>query len=110
MLQPAPSAYVEDTELTCSSCGTPLYTNDVQYGHPFITARQLTSMAFQTATRSPKLLKEVMLKEMPAIPYCGSCRQKLPAKRQAEQIKFMLGMLVLCAVLIGILTMVGRLA
>lgn len=98
MLQSVIPAPNEGIELACSSCHTPLDSYDAQYGHPFITARQLMSMAFATIIRSPKLFKEIMFTELPPAPYCATCRQQLPAKRQTEQFKIMIGfLLVLCA-------------
>jgi len=67
-------------------------------------------MAIHTAIRSPKLFSEMMLKELPPVPYCTACRQQLPAQRQAEQIKFMMGLLLVLALLAGVVviaTMLG---
>ncbi len=94
--------YSTDTELTCATCDAPLHDAEAHYGHPLITARQLTTMAVHTAIRSPKLFSELMLKELPPVPYCAACRQQLSAQRQAEQIKFLMGMLLVLALLAGV--------
>ena len=109
MAQSAAAPYTVNTELTCATCDTPLHDAEAQYGHPLITARQLTTMAVHTAIRSPKLFSEMMLKELSPVPYCTMCRQQLPAKRQAEQMKFLMGLLLVLALLAGVVvtTMLG---
>lgn len=102
MAQSVAVPYSVDTELTCATCNTPLRDAEAQYGHPLITARQLTTMTIHTAIRSPKLFSEMMLKELPPVPYCTACRQQLPAKRQAEQMKFLMGLLLVLALLAGV--------
>jgi hypothetical protein len=92
-------AYDEQNELTCSSCGRPVSAAAVQYGQPFITARQLVSITATTAIRAPRLLGDILLKELPPAPYCAACREKLPAKRQAEQFKFMFSVLLFLSII-----------
>jgi hypothetical protein len=98
MLQASTPTYDQQHEFVCACCHAPVCAADVQYGQPLITARQLISLTAITAFRAPKLLGDILLKELPPAPYCAPCRQKLPAKRQAEQLKFMLGVLLLLAV------------
>jgi len=95
----------EQGDGVCAACGVPLQHGEAHYGHPLITARQLVTMGTQAAIRSPRLFGEVMLKELPPVPYCTACRQQLPAKRQAEQLKFMMGVLLFIVLVIGILVM-----
>ncbi len=104
MLQSA-AMNAEQEDVLCTACGAPLQHAEAHYGHPLITARQLVSMGTQAAIRSPRLFGEVMLKELPPVPYCAVCRQQLPAKRQAEQLKFMMGVLGFIVLLIAILLM-----
>ena len=105
MAQSATAMYSTDTQLTCATCDTPLRDAEAQYGHPLITARQLTTMAVHTAIRSPKLFSEMMLKELPPVPYCTACRQQLSVRRQAEQMKFLVGMLLVFALLAGVVVL-----
>ena len=93
MLQSAVPIYNEQNELACSLCQQPLHVVDAKYGHPFITTRQLVSMAIATLIRSPKLFSEVMFTELPPAPYCSECRQQLHSRRQTEQLKLLLGLL-----------------
>ena len=101
MLQPAVIGHDDQREYECSVCHAPLPVSEVHYGHPLITARQIVSMAISTAVRSPRIFREVMLIELPPAPYCAECRRALPAKRQAEQFKFLIGLLfVLVAIMV----------
>ncbi len=93
----------QQKDVVCTACGAPLQQAQAHYGHPLITARQLVTMGTQAAIRSPKLFGEMMLNELPPVPYCAACRQKLPAKRQAEQLKFMMGVIMFLILLIGML-------
>jgi hypothetical protein len=77
----------------------PIKAGAVEYGHPFITARQLISVTANTALRAPALLGEVLLQQLPPAPYCPECRRTLPAKHQAEQMKIMVVILVILALI-----------
>lgn len=103
MLQSVVPIYNEQNGLACSLCHQPLHAADAKYGHPLITARQLVSMAVATLVRSPKLFSDVMFTELPPAPYCTECRQQLPSKRQAEQLKLLLGVLLILIVLATVL-------
>ncbi|HEX6290804.1 MAG TPA: hypothetical protein VFZ66_16590 [Herpetosiphonaceae bacterium] len=71
-------------------------------GQPFITARQLVATTASTAVRAPRLLGDILLKELDEVPYCVGCRQELAVKRQSEQMKFMLVVLLLMALVISV--------
>ncbi len=73
----------------------------MQLGQPFISARQLVTITATTAFRTPTLLGDILLKELPKVPYCTTCRLEILSKRQAEQFKFVLSLLLLSVVLIG---------
>jgi hypothetical protein len=107
VLQYAAATNAEQEHVLCTACGALLQHAEAHYGHPLITARQLITMGTQAAIRSPKLFGEVMLAQLPPVPYCAACRQQLPAKRQAEQLKFMMGVLVLIVFLIALSLMVA---
>jgi hypothetical protein len=71
-------------------------------GQPFITARQLVATTTSTAVRAPRLLGDILLKELDPVPYCATCRQELAVKRQTEQLKFLLVILLVLAVAISV--------
>lgn len=86
---------------TCAWCDTPLCDAHIQLGQPFISTRQLVTVTATTALRTPALLGDILLKELPKVPYCMLCRLEILSKRQAEQFKFVLSLLLLGVVLIG---------
>jgi hypothetical protein len=67
-----------------------------------ITARQLVTTTASTAVRTPQLLGDILLKELDPVAYCAGCRQEVAVKRQAEQMKFLLSLLLLIAVVVGV--------
>ncbi len=71
-------------------------------GQPFITARQLVTTTASTAVRAPRLLGDLLLKELDPMAYCITCRQELAVKRQTEQLKFLLVVLLVLAVAISL--------
>lgn len=87
---------------TCTKCGTALCTLHVHQGQPFISARQLVATTASTAVRTPALLGDILFKELDQVPYCAECREDLAARRTTEQLKFLLGMLLIVAVVVGV--------
>jgi hypothetical protein len=68
---------------TCTLCHAGLCNEHIQKGQPFITARQLVATTATTAFRTPQLLGDILFRELDAV------------KRQAEQTKFLLSVLLL---------------
>lgn len=75
---------------SCSSCRAAICDEHTKLGQPFITARQLVTTTASTAFRTPQLLGDILFKELDEVPYCPSCRQEVAVKRQSEQMKFLL--------------------
>jgi hypothetical protein len=88
---------------TCVWCDTPLCDTHIQLGQPFISARQLVTITATTAFRTPALLGDILLKELPKVPYCVKCRLRVVGKRQAEQFKFVLSLLLIVSLMVGLL-------
>lgn len=86
----------------CTSCRKALREEDIRLGQPFITARQLVATTATTAIRAPGLLADLLFKELDQVPYCMECRDELAARRTGEQLKFLLGMLLMMALVIGV--------
>jgi uncharacterized protein (DUF983 family) len=74
----------------------------VQQGQPFITAGQLVATTATTAFRTPAMLGDLLFKELALVPYCESCREELASKRTTEQLKFLLGILLVIALVVGL--------
>lgn len=87
---------------TCALCQKVMAKDEARRGQPFITARQLASTIFSTALRSPSLLGDILFKEMDQVDYCAECREIVAERRQSEQLKFLFGMLLILAIVIGI--------
>ena len=87
---------------TCTVCKSALCSAHVQQGQPFISARQLVTTTATTAFRAPGVLTDLLFKELDLVPYCVGCREELAAKRTSEQLKFLLGMLLILALVIGV--------
>lgn len=97
-VSPAPMT----TATTCTVCGTALRDDDIKLGQPFITARQLVTTIVTTALRAPGVLSDLLFKELDQVPYCAECRDELAAKRTGEQLKFLVGVLLIMALVIGV--------
>lgn len=86
----------------CTWCNAALCNEHVQIGQPFITARQLMATTATTAVRAPGLLPDILFKELDQVAYCAGCREELAGKRTSEQLKFLLTILFIMAVVIGV--------
>jgi predicted nucleic acid-binding Zn ribbon protein len=98
----ASSATTTTSATTCTVCGAALRDEDIRLGQPFITARQLVTTIMTTAVRAPGVLSDLLFKELDQVPYCAECRDELAAKRTGEQLKFLLGVLLIMALVIGV--------
>lgn len=86
----------------CTVCRTALCATHTHQGQPFISARQLVTATTSTALRTPAMLGDLLFKELELVPYCVECREELAAKRTTEQLKVLLGVLVVLALVIGL--------
>ncbi len=64
-----------------------------------ITARQLVSTIYSTITRSPGNLGYILMAEQPNVPYSQDAREQLASRRSAEQLKLLLGLLLVVALI-----------
>jgi predicted nucleic acid-binding Zn ribbon protein len=90
------------TTTTCAWCYVPVCDVHSYLGQPFIRARDLVTITATTAVRAPALLKDILVKELPQVPYCTECRTEIMARRQREQLKFMLGILMVVAIIMAL--------
>ena len=86
-------------ELRCALTGRPLRADEAYWAPPLITARQLLSTLFRTLATTPGALGQVLLGELPNVPYAPEAREQLAARRTAEQLKI-LGLLLLVVALL----------
>lgn len=87
---------------TCSMCQVSICAEHTRRGYPLITARQLATVTATTATRAPKMLGEILFREIEQVDYCEDCREVVAERRQSEQMKFLLGMLLVIALVVGV--------
>lgn len=86
----------------CTFCRTLLEPEQVHLGPPFITARQLATTTTTTIIRTPALLSDLLFKELDQVPYCSTCRDELAEKRTTEQLKFLVGSLLILALALSV--------
>lgn len=87
------------SELRCALTGKPLRPHEVFWAPPLITAQQLLSSFIRTLFTAPGALGQLLLGELPNVPYDPAARTQLSARRTVEQLKI-LGLLLLLAALL----------
>ncbi len=87
-------------ELRCALTGRPLRADEAYWAPPLITARQLLVTFFTTLFTAPNTLGQVLLGELPNVPYAPEAREQLAARRTAEQLKILGLLLVVVAILV----------
>ncbi|WP_129670442.1 hypothetical protein [Candidatus Chloroploca sp. Khr17] len=95
-----PSPTVIKGELHCALTGKPISPDHAYWAPPLITTRQLITTFVQTLFTNPGALGEVLLGELPNVPYDPAVRQELGNRRTAEQLKLLVFLLMIAAVLI----------
>lgn len=100
---------IVDEQLYCSLTGRPISREEAYWGPPLVTARQLVTTILTTALRTPRLLGTILMAEQPNVPYAVDVREQLAQRRSAEQLKLLVGMLVvLGALLASVFFLVAR--
>jgi hypothetical protein len=94
--EPEGGAVVEE-QLYCALTGRPVSHSDAYWAPPLVTARQLATTVFTTLLHSPGTLGQVLLDEQPNVPYAPEAREQLAARRGAEQLKLLVGLLLAVA-------------
>ncbi len=92
-------ASAPDTQ--CTFCQAGLCAKHAIAGQQFITARQLILVMISTLFRAPRMLGELLFKELDQVDYCETCRQQLAVRRQAEQLKFLGGLAAMLVMFVG---------
>jgi hypothetical protein len=96
-----PQAKVINEQLICSLTGKTISASEAYWAPPLITTRQLVSTVLDTLVRSPGMLGQVLMAEQPNVPYAQEARDELARRRSAEQLKLLLGLLVLVAIILA---------
>lgn len=98
--KPAVEASKAGEQLYCALSGKPLRADEAYWAPPLITARQLVSTTLHTLLHAPATLGTVLMADQPDVPYDPALRDQLAARRSAEQIKLLVGLLGLVALIV----------
>ncbi|MEM8529218.1 MAG: hypothetical protein AAGF95_00135 [Chloroflexota bacterium] len=90
---------VTEEQLFCSLTGKPVSREEAYWAPPFVTARDLVVVIFRTLTQSPSALGQLLFAEPVNVPYAPDAREQLASRRSSEQMKLLLGLLLIVALI-----------
>ncbi|NJK79697.1 MAG: hypothetical protein HC876_01355 [Chloroflexaceae bacterium] len=90
----------------CALTDEEIRADEAYWAPPLITVQQLVGTIFSTLLRDPSNLKHVLLAKQDDVAYSPAAREELAARRTAEQLKLLLALLVLLAVIVGIIWLI----
>jgi hypothetical protein len=93
------SAAVVNEQLFCALTGKPIRAEEAYWAPPLVTARDLVLTIVSTVFRTPGNLGHILFAEQPNVPYAQDVREQLAARRSAEQLKLLVGLLFAVAVI-----------
>src|SRR5215831_966111 len=94
---PAGNKTVVQEQLYCALTGVPISAEEAYWAPPLVTARELVATIFSNLFRTPGNLGVVLFAEQPNVPYAQAACEQLAARRSAEQLKLLVGLLLLVA-------------
>ena len=94
---PTGNKTVVQEQLYCALTGKPISVEEAYWAPPLVTAHQLVTTIFSNLFHTPSNLGFILFAEQPNVPYAQGAREQLAARRSAEQLKLLLGLLVLVA-------------
>src|SRR5574338_918545 len=98
---------VVDEQLFCALTGTPVSAAEAYWAPPLVTARELVATVARGALTSPGTLSHILFDEQANVPYAPDARAQLAARRSAEQLKLLVGLLVLVALIAAPIVMLA---
>lgn len=90
---------VVSEQLFCALTGKPISTDSAYWAPPLVTAGQLVRAIVNGLLQSPATLSHVLFDEQPNVPYDPAVREQLAARRSAEQLKLLVGLLLVIALI-----------
>ena len=96
---PGQSTTVVDEQLFCALTGKPISADTAYWAPPLVTARDLVTAVVSNLFRSPANLGYILFAEQPNVPYAPEARAQLAGQRSAEQLKLLVGLLLLVALI-----------
>jgi hypothetical protein len=94
---PTGNKTIVQEQLYCALTGVPISAEEAYWAPPLVTARQLVTAIFGNLFRAPGNLGFILFAEQPNVPYAQAAREQLAARRSAEQLKLLVGLLSLVA-------------
>jgi hypothetical protein len=94
--QPVPAP---EQQLVCALTGRSITPAEAYWAPPIVTARELVSTIGTTIVRAPGNLGHILFAEQPDVPYAQDVRDQLASRRSAEQLKLLIGLLILAALI-----------
>ena len=95
-------------ELHCALTGRILQPEEAYWAPPLITAQQLISTLVIALVRTPSNVGHILFDDQPNVPYAPEAREKLAARRSAEQLKLLLVLLLVAALIITPIVLLAR--
>jgi hypothetical protein len=86
-------------QLYCALTGVPVSSEEAYWAPPLVTFRQLITAITQSLAHSPGTLGTILFAEQPNVPYAPAAREQLATRRSAEQIKLLVGLLLVVALI-----------
>ncbi len=90
----------DNQPLVCALTGRVLTKDEAYWAQPLITANQLVSTLARTALSNPGGLAAVLSADLPDVPYAPEARELLAKRRSAEQVKLLVGLLLIGALVV----------
>src|SRR5262245_26568707 len=86
-------------QLYCALTGVPVSAEEAYWAPPLVTFSELIGAIKYGLLHSPGTLGTILFAETPNVPYTQAAREQLAARRSAEQIKLLVCLLVVIAVI-----------
>ncbi len=86
-------------QLVCALTGKPISADTAYWAPPLVTASQLVRAIANGLLHSPSTLSHVLFDEQTDVPYDPAAREQLAARRSAEQLKLLVGLLLMIALI-----------
>ena len=96
-----PQPNVVEEQLYCALTGQPITADKAYWAPPLVTARELVTTIVSAALTSPGTLSHILFDEQPNVPYAPQAREQLAARRSTEQLKLLVGLLVVVALIVA---------
>jgi hypothetical protein len=90
---------VVQEQLFCALTGKPISREAAYWAPPLVTARDLVTTILSNLFRTPGNLGGILFAVQPNVPYAQEAREQLAARRSAEQLKLLVGLLFLVALI-----------